>query len=44
MIGEAATHFWMLIAMIAVGIGFRIYEYLFFRRRGQGGPPWWKWM
>lgn len=36
--------FWMLVVMIIIGIGFRLYAYRLIRRRGDARPPWWRWL
>ena len=35
---------WMLVVMVAIGVGFRLYAYRLIRRRGRERPPWWKWL
>jgi len=36
--------FWMLAVMVIIGLGFRLCAYRLIRRRGDGRPPWWKWL
>lgn len=36
--------FWMLVVMAIIGLLFRLCAYRLIRRRGEGRPPWWKWL